>query len=894
MNKKFTSAILLGALLAASAGSFMSCKDYDDDIDAINEELAQVKSKVSAIEAEIEKGEWVASVTSVSNGFTVTFSNGQSYTITNGKDGANGTNGKDGADGANGIDGKNGTNGTAWTISEDGYWVCDDVKTTVKAVGVDGTKAQQEVKKENSVWYLWNGTEYETFTSAFDRAEAVPYYYIDPNDQNYAVLVVTDVDGNNKEQIRLPLNEGLAQMKFLKELSGLTVYYTKATKDIEWEGPKGNVAKDSYFMTQDAGSILVQVTPSNYDLAAINDFSMVNSKNEVAPIAVGAPVAYEKLTTKSVSKSGLFELPIEVTTLDKDLVELYGSNKVALSLKANEKVRSGYEYTFTLKASSGITIDDNSIKFGQVDAKATKSDGKVEPVYTVEAGDSIMFGAIEGAEYVYDAYLTTGEMSQADKINYEAWGITIDKKAMKIKCNDKANGTLPFKIVYLNVKGDRKDITFTVDFTKTTVRTFDNLFDKAIEHKANADNQFIVADLSKYFSGMSADERTYWNKNVNDVGDSVVWVKNDGTKKTLGFKKVFPKFSLLDKDGKRINWVTGKYDESYSQVAKTKFVFQKDYKDLELDNGKFTIYLSFKNGSNRGSVDVIEIPFTVTGPTADDIKKLYSFNTSYAKNDTITVIDEGTTKRGVTLPTDADETIYIYGSDKQTAASLDLSKAEWNGVKYSTSNKFAVSKAEDYGKAYQITGAKLNYIGRTWDITNLYLKFIKIEDYIIVTNFTEKPSIVSGSASELKLVYDRTGKVPNGWYTKKYKDGTIQDPESVWVSFYNESTNFDKVTRYATSIAVECSSDLITASCETYKDYTGDFNNWPSVAQSTLDEDFGTITIKSTGKVISNDTDVTVTIKYGHINNNGADYPTGNLSEVYATKDIVVTVKGVN
>ena len=39
MNKKFLSAILFGALMVSSTGTFVSCKDYDDDIDEINNKL---------------------------------------------------------------------------------------------------------------------------------------------------------------------------------------------------------------------------------------------------------------------------------------------------------------------------------------------------------------------------------------------------------------------------------------------------------------------------------------------------------------------------------------------------------------------------------------------------------------------------------------------------------------------------------------------------------------------------------------------------------------------------------------------------------------------------------------------------------------------------------------
>ena len=94
MNKKFLSAILFGALMVTSTGTFVSCKDYDDDIDEINKELTDIKSQIAALQNQINSGEWVSGVTSTSNGIIVTLGNGQSYTITNGAAGANGENGK--------------------------------------------------------------------------------------------------------------------------------------------------------------------------------------------------------------------------------------------------------------------------------------------------------------------------------------------------------------------------------------------------------------------------------------------------------------------------------------------------------------------------------------------------------------------------------------------------------------------------------------------------------------------------------------------------------------------------------------------------------------------------------------------------------------------------------
>ena len=56
MNKKFLSAILFGALMVTSTGTFVSCKDYDEDIDAINSELTNIKSQIAALQSKVDAG----------------------------------------------------------------------------------------------------------------------------------------------------------------------------------------------------------------------------------------------------------------------------------------------------------------------------------------------------------------------------------------------------------------------------------------------------------------------------------------------------------------------------------------------------------------------------------------------------------------------------------------------------------------------------------------------------------------------------------------------------------------------------------------------------------------------------------------------------------------------
>ena len=52
MNKKFLSAILFGALMVTSTGTFVSCKDYDDDIENLQGQINNLATK-SDVEAKL-------------------------------------------------------------------------------------------------------------------------------------------------------------------------------------------------------------------------------------------------------------------------------------------------------------------------------------------------------------------------------------------------------------------------------------------------------------------------------------------------------------------------------------------------------------------------------------------------------------------------------------------------------------------------------------------------------------------------------------------------------------------------------------------------------------------------------------------------------------------------
>ena len=120
MKRKYFSALLMGALTIASVSTFTSCKDYDDDISSLQSQIDELSKTIDQIKSQITAGSVITKVETVSDGVKITLSNDQSYLVKNGSNGVAGT------------------NGTSWSISDDGYWVKDDAKTTMKALAEKG------------------------------------------------------------------------------------------------------------------------------------------------------------------------------------------------------------------------------------------------------------------------------------------------------------------------------------------------------------------------------------------------------------------------------------------------------------------------------------------------------------------------------------------------------------------------------------------------------------------------------------------------------------------------------------------------------------------------------------------------------------------------------------
>ena len=134
MNKKFLNLILCGALMSSSTGMFTSCKNYDEDIAGLEDRITAVEKSLNELKAQISGGAVITNVESTANGVKVTLSNGKTFELTNGQDGAKGDKGDTGAAGQA---------GSVITIGENGNWVIDGIDTGKPSRGEKGDKGDK-------------------------------------------------------------------------------------------------------------------------------------------------------------------------------------------------------------------------------------------------------------------------------------------------------------------------------------------------------------------------------------------------------------------------------------------------------------------------------------------------------------------------------------------------------------------------------------------------------------------------------------------------------------------------------------------------------------------------------------------------------------------------------
>ena len=254
MKRKYFSALLMGALTIASVSTFTSCKDYDDDISGLQSQIDKLNEMVSKIQAKIDNGAILTGVSPVENGVKLTLSNGDSYTITNGKDGAKG------ADGAAGAPGTPGKDADIWKIGDDGYWYKNEKKTDWKAVGTDGAAGAAGAAGtagKNGKYYVPNPQTGTFFVygdgdkDAYDSGVSYLASGIITATWSKDVLTLNGVKNEAGEQIVINLTTDLKALVFSPEYyyQGIEAFematYKFKPKTVETVDPDGDYKTDA-------------------------------------------------------------------------------------------------------------------------------------------------------------------------------------------------------------------------------------------------------------------------------------------------------------------------------------------------------------------------------------------------------------------------------------------------------------------------------------------------------------------------------------------------------------------------------------------------------------------------------------------------------------------------
>ena len=320
MKRKYFSALLMGALTVASVSTFTSCKDYDDDISSLQSQIDKLNEMVSKIQGQIDKGAILTGVSPVENGVKLTLSNGDSYTITNGKDGAKG------ADGAAGAPGTPGKDADIWKIGDDGYWYKNETKTDWKAVGTDGAAGAAGTAGtagKDGKYYVPNPQTGTFFVygdgdkDAYDSGVSYLASGIITATWTKDVLTLNGVKNEAGEQIVINLTTDLKALVFSPEYyyQGIEAFematYKFKPKTVETVDPDGNYKTDApttasvffnYAPDMTASYFLNPANAKVEDKAEL--FSFISADKEYKTRATGAKRDF-RVEKVDLSKSGM-------------------------------------------------------------------------------------------------------------------------------------------------------------------------------------------------------------------------------------------------------------------------------------------------------------------------------------------------------------------------------------------------------------------------------------------------------------------------------------------------------------------------------------------------------------------------------------------------------------
>ena len=415
MRKKYLSALLFGALLFASAGTFTSCKDYDDDIDGLRTEITDLKSAIEELQQKIGDGKFVTSVAANGQGLTITWNDGNSTTIENVINEATGETGEgsvvtfDEATGEILINGE----GT-------GYYASKSEIGEYKApyVNADGALVLVNEKGEEVVTNILTAP-----VTAVENADGSVTLTIRANGSTQSVVIPSAASMLSEVEL-VGYQELPSGITGAKENGFYTMHagnidarpYRVSSSDLmkDWKGNKPKLLKDDVTYAYDMHGLVARIAPSQVDAKEL-DFSLVNSKGEEAPVDVVLTDFTNdgQALTRANSTNSMYNVKFDcVVVNDPDgnsfTNDTYGTagNPILFALKENSGLISKYDIAVK-SVSTNFTINNVWLADAEGNTKDPQDYTTVQTnpnTIAIDAAKEYTVN-IDDAPFVYDAYL---------------------------------------------------------------------------------------------------------------------------------------------------------------------------------------------------------------------------------------------------------------------------------------------------------------------------------------------------------------------------------------------------------------------------------------------------------------------------------------------------------
>ena len=670
MNKKFLSAILFGALMVTSTGTFVSCKDYDDDIDEINGKIDKIETTLSELESKIgDKG--VTSVTFDEKTGVLTVVDGtgsHTYTIKTTAPSVEKT-----------------------VVTVDGK----DLKVDGKVIGQLGDTVEV---KDNELYVNGKATGIKVGKYAILENDADGMYTITLPDANGEMKTIK-LPKATSGMMNVTANEATFTAKSIASSAPDGIAWGKAPGAITWKGAKGNIAKGQLLLGRYTEGE-VTVVPSSYNLGA-QTLKLVASDGSVAPVTVTATANNDLIYgDRAASANGNWTVAItmdETVTADNIAtafateVESQAKN-VKYALSVNGDLVTGYEFVIdTDEDPEATALAATKIKVGGVEGTddATTASNPLD-ISDFKLGTNEIIIEDKGASdadahKVYDAYLEIGDIDKAGR-----YGVTVN--GMKITAADKAaKQEIPFIVHILDVTGTETKQYIKVTFVAATVED-EPIADQT--YKLMPEKNFVI-DLGNTFTGLTDEQADKVQGNITWATDGNFFKKDITESNVTYYTDAACKKQVTD----------------LSKAATIKTIKYAKIADSEIAAApkagatKLTITLSDADAAGN-EIKKVSANYTITLPSFDELAVVntnalwneagttLTARMGWSTNATLSLAKAYTVKDGVKgLAIDDIEYVATYTTDDDDVKELTVTAGEIadasgliddNKVKYNT------------------------------------------------------------------------------------------------------------------------------------------------------------------------------------------------------------------